>query len=282
MESYLGIYSDGTLADPPSFDSDDPDDELDAEPEEENSLFEPFKDLCKRRFLWYFPSYMKAISEVESNHRQGEKFITMPFESPGNMMPGTFDYASLKNRLIRIRQVIDMETARWAVEGAHLVKKESSFAASLARQRLLLVETFKSRHNLTLDIDLEESTNPFVWILTYYGRPMTQLDGGIFRIRMSISPRFPDEQPRIVFETKLFHHRIGIDGVLCYFPKKVDELGSHIDAVVEAIEDEHPPYDPRTLVNLEASRLFWNSDEQGKKTYNRMLRRSVQASLEGE
>lgn len=255
---------------------------MDVEPEEENAMFEPFKDLCKRRFLWYFPSYMKAIAEVESDHHQGEKFVAMPFESPGNMMPGTFDYSSLKKRLVLIRQVIDMETARWAEEGAHLVKRESSFAASLARQRCLLVETYKTRHNLTLDIDLHTPDNPFVWILTYYGRPMTQLDGGIFRIRMSISPRHPDEQPRVVFETKLFHHRIGTDGVLCYFPKKLDELGSHVDAIIEAIEEENPPYDPRTLVNLEASRLFWGADGQGKKTYNRMLRRSVQASLEGE
>ena len=225
---------------------------------------------------------MKAISEVEANHQVGEKFLTMPFESPGNMMPGIFDYLSLKRRLILIREVLDKETARWAEDGAYLFKRESSFAASISRQRSLLVESYKTRHNLTLDVDFESPRNPFVWIITYYGRPMTQLDGGVFRIRMTICPRFPDEQPRVVFETKLFHHRIGTDGVLCYFPKKPDELGSHIDAIIAAIEEESPPYDPRTLVNLEASRLFWNGGEQGKKTYNRTLRRSVQASLEGE
>jgi ubiquitin-conjugating enzyme E2 Z len=85
----------------------------------------------------------------------------------------------------------------------------------------------------------------------------------------------------VVFETKLFHHRIGTDGVLCYFPKRPEELQSHVDAIIEAVEDEHPPYDPRTLVNLEASKLFWGS-EADKKQYNKLLRRAVQRSLEME
>jgi len=108
---------------------------------------------------------------------------------------------------------------------------------------------------------------------------MTHLDGGMFKIRMSISPRFPDEQPRVVFETAMFHHRISTRGVLCYFPRRPDDIKSHIEAIIEALEDTEPPYDPRTLVNPEASKLYWGSIED-KKEYNRRLRRSVQRSID--
>lgn len=53
----------------------------------------------------------------------------------------------------------------------------------------------------------------------------------------------------------------------------------HIEAIVEALEEESAPYDPRTTVNPEASKLFWGSTED-RKSYNRALRRSVQKSVE--
>lgn len=276
----MNIYSDGSVADPsPLEEADeilDPDEDL----EEETGLFEPFKDLCKRRFLWYYPSYIKAIEEVEKKHKEGEKFQIMPFEGGGNTMEGRFEYPNLKNRLKFIRQVIDRETSHWGKEGAFLVKCDNTVASHLDRQRKQLAEKYKKNTNM-VDIDVAEPNNPFVWILTYMGSPMTHLDGGMFRIRMSISPRFPDEQPRVVFETKVYHHRIGTDGVVCYMAPKPEELQSHIDAVIDALEDEHPPYDPRTLVNLEASQLFWGSGAD-KKQYNKLLRRSVLRSTELE
>ena len=253
----------------------------DEDPEEDDSLFEPFKDLCKRRFLWYYPSYLKAIEEGEKRHKVGDKFRIMPFEGGGNTMEGKFDYPALKRRIILIRNVIDRETARWVDEGEYLVRNDHSNAAHLDRQRKQLLEQYKKNPNTTIDIDLAEPRNPFVWIVTCFGRPMTNLDGGIFRVRMTISPRFPEEQPRVVFETKMFHHRIGTDGVMCYMAKKPEELHSHIDAIIEALEEEHPPYDPRTLVNLEASKLFWGS-EADKKQYNKLLRRAVLRSTEME
>ena len=247
--------------------------------EEPDTSFEPFKDLCKRRFLWYFDSYLQTIQTAEKEKFDGEDFKIMPFEGGSNGMSGKFHYPELKRRLILIRQVLDEETTRWAAEGNVMVKRDATIASNLQRQFEQLVEANKKNDMVTLDIDLVYPNNPFVWRLTYFGRPMTQLDGGMFMIKISISPRFPEEQPRITFETPLFHHRVARDGTLCYFPKRPDDLQSHVDAVIEAIEEEHPPYDPRTLVNLEASKLFWGS-EADKKLYNRQLRRAVQRSME--
>lgn len=202
----------------------------------------------------------------------------MPFEGLSNGMSGTFNYPELKRRLNLIHKTLNNETEYWAKEGIVRVKKETSLSAYLDRQFQHLAEKYKKNDSVTLDIGLADM-NPYTWILTYFGRPMTQLDGGMFSIKVSISPRFPEEQPRVTFETPLYHHRISKGGVLCYFPRRSDDIESHIHAIVEAIEDTDPPYDPRTLVNPEASILFWGTAEQ-KRQYNRQLRRSVQRSME--
>lgn len=240
--------------------------------------FEPFKDLCKRRFLWYYDSYILSINKAEKTVKENEPFVIMPFESSGNTMAGKYNYAELRRRLSLIYTVLNRETQHWAKEGLMQLRRESSLASGLERQFHHIVETYKKNDMVTLDIGLIDQ-NPFTWQLTYFGRPMTHLDGGMFRIRISISPRFPDEQPRVVFETPMFHHRISKGGALCYFPKRPDDIKSHIEAIIEALEDPEPPYDPRTLVNPDASRLFWGTAED-KKQYNRQLRRAVQRSME--
>jgi ubiquitin-conjugating enzyme E2 Z len=240
--------------------------------------FEPFKDLCKRRFLWYYDSYLSSIEQEAAKHKDDERFEKMPFEGPGNIMEGSFQYSSLKERLQRLHKKLDEESEAWAVEGREAVTKEKSIAVNLQRQFEQIVENYKRSPITTLDLDLVDR-NPFVWQLVLFGRPMTNLDGGIFRVIIRISPNFPDVLPRVKFETPLFHHRVSKDGVLCYNPTRKEDMRSHVEAIVEAIEEENPAYDPRTLVNLEAAKLFWGSPED-KKIYNRKLRRSVQDSLE--
>lgn len=277
LEDFLGIHSDGSVDDSPALDAPSRT-EYDEDPDQAQTVFEPFNDLCKRRFLWYYDSYLLSIDKESPQVKVNQNFVIMPFEGGGNTMPGKFNYPELRKRLNLIHAVLYRETKHWANEGLMQVRKETSLASGLERLFERLAESYKNNDMVTLDIDLEDK-NPFVWLLTYFGRPMTHLDGGMFKIKMSISPRFPDEQPRVVFETPMFHHRISQGGILCYFPKRPDEIKSHIEAIIEALEDTDPPYDPRTLVNLEASRLLWGSAED-KKEYNRRLRRSVQRSME--
>ncbi|KAI9778156.1 MAG: hypothetical protein M1839_008365 [Geoglossum umbratile] len=278
LEDYLGINPDGTVQAPLSSASDDSGDGEDATPDDLSPVFEPFKDLCKRRFLWYYDSYLLTISENKGKVTDGQPFAKMPFECTGNGMEGKFGYPELERRLKFIREMLDKETENWATEGLLAKKKETGVAANLQRQFEQTVEFYKKEESVTLDIGLVNN-NPFVWQITYFGRPMTNLDGGLFKIRIFFSPRFPEEQPRVKFDTPLFHHRISKDGVPCYFPKRTEEAKSHVEAIIEALEEESPPYDPRTMVNPEASKLYWGSKEQ-KKDYNRRLRRSVQRSME--
>ncbi|OAX78806.1 hypothetical protein ACJ72_06882, partial [Emergomyces africanus] len=279
LEEFLGIQSDGTIFPPGSPGLGEDEEEEDRlTGEDGRPTFEPFQDLLKHRFLWYYESYTLAIDAAEPKVHPSQAFKKMPFENTGNTMDGRFYYPDLRRRLALIKQTIMNETESWATEGLKVKAKESRIAVNLQRQHEQIVEDLKNRKNFMIDMSLENG-NPFLWNMTYFGKPMTQLDGGIFRIRICLSPKFPEEQPRVIVTTPLFHNRISKDGVLCYFPKKTEEMKAHVEAIVEALEEEYPPYDPRTTVNPEASKLIWGSAED-KKKYNRLLRRSVQRSIE--
>ena len=241
--------------------------------------WEPFQDLYKRRFLWYYDSYLESISKAKEEAKDGQPFTRMPFEGSSNIMEGKFNYTELERRLRQIKTALDEETSKWAEQGATAKAKDGTVGINLARQFDQIKESFK-RSDVPHNVELE-GDNPFVWYLTYFGRPMTNLDGGLFRIKLNFSPRFPEEQPRVKFETRIFHHRIAADGTPCYFPNlnRREDVKQHIEAIIEALEEETPPYDPRTLVHPEAHKLFWGSPED-RKMYNRRLRRSVQQSME--
>ncbi|PGH05876.1 ubiquitin-conjugating enzyme E2 Z [Blastomyces parvus] len=279
LEELLGIQSDGTIV-PPC-----PDGSIEEEEEEDRltgedgcPTIEPFEDLLKRRFLWYYESYILAIDAAELEVTPSQTFKKMPFENIGNTMDGRFDYPGLRTRLGVIKETIVKETESWIAGGLKEKEKETRIAVNLQRQHEQIVADLRNKGIFMLVLDLEEG-NPFLWNLTYFCKPMTQFDDGIFQIQIYLSPKFPHEQPRVIVKPSLFHNRISKDGVLCYIPKKMEEMKAHIEAIVEALEDEAPPYNPWTTVNPEASKLFWGSEED-KKKYNRLLRRSVQRCTE--
>ncbi|KFA64199.1 hypothetical protein S40285_00849 [Stachybotrys chlorohalonatus IBT 40285] len=277
MEEYLGIKPDGMIErvtneqEPGTSDMD----------EDPSVPFEPFKDLCKRRFLWYYESYLAAVQQGKAEINDQQNFTRMPFESPSsNSIEGKFYYTNLERRLQTIKARLDAEPEIWAKEGLLAVNAETTVAVNLKHQYEQVLAAFK-RSDLPHDIKLEND-NPFVWVITYFGKPMTNLDGGLFRIKMHFSPKFPHEQPRVRFETKIFHHHVAPDGTACYATDsyKREDVRSHIEAIIACLEDDEPAYDPRKTVNPEASKLLWSNKPEDKKKYNRMLRRSVQRSME--
>lgn len=242
-------------------------------------LFEPFKDLCKRRFLWYYDIYMHTIETEGKKHKDGTRFPKMPFEAPGNSMDGEYQYTKLKKRMQQLYAKAEEETASWVVKGLAAVKEDSSIANNLTRQFEQICETIKHNNTFSsIEISLVDK-NPFLWELVLFGRPGTLLENGVFKIHIHISTRFPDVLPRVQIKTPIFHCRVTKGGVLCYESQRKEDMRSHIDAIVQTIEEENPAYDPRTMVNTEAAELFWGKPEE-RKIYNRKLRRSAQDSLE--
>ncbi|KAL4806325.1 ubiquitin-conjugating enzyme/RWD-like protein [Aspergillus unguis] len=275
LEAGLGILPDGTT----KASLDDRSSEEDMSDDEGPISASAFIDFRKRRFLWYFESYAQLIDEeIGGSASTDRQFKRMPFESNGNTMDGHFDYPELKRRLSQVKDKILEESELWQLQGLEAKKKELGIAVNLQRQYEQIVETFKYHKNFSADLRLVDD-NPFVWKLTYFGRPATPLEGGIFKIKIHLSPRFPEEQPRVFVETPLNHIRVSKEGVLCYFPKRSEEMHNHIDAIIAALEDKEPPYDPRAMVNPEASKLFWGSPDDRKK-YRRTLRRDIERSVE--
>ena len=139
MEDALNINADGSVEPeilPAMWNSDE--EEADNEKEKERlealAKFEPLRDLFKRRFMWYYEHYMLTIEEHMPKHKEGAAFQKMPFESAGNTMDGKFAYSDLGRRLLRIKEVINEETNKWAVDGQDLVKRESTKASNFQRQ----------------------------------------------------------------------------------------------------------------------------------------------------
>ncbi|KAL4982754.1 ubiquitin-conjugating enzyme/RWD-like protein [Aspergillus falconensis] len=278
LESALDILPDGTPKSPTyeRYLS-----EADDSSEDENNLStSAFTDLRKRRFLWYYDSYVQLIESESAKETITPKrpFHRMPFESHGNTMDGHFEYPELQRRLTYLKGRIMDETKSWQTQGLEAKKNELGIAVNLQRQYEQIVETLKSHKNYSIELTLVDD-NPFLWKLTYFGRPTTPLEGGIIKVRIHLSPRFPEEQPRVFVETRLFHVRVSKEGVLCYLPRKIEEMRQHVEAIVAVLEEEEPPYDPRTTVNIEAAKLFWGSPEDRKK-YKRTLRRDVERSVE--
>lgn len=242
--------------------------------------FDPFRDLYKRRFLWYYESYLRCVEDESKKVQADESFVQMPFESPHNTMDGSFNYPGLSKRLQTIKGAIEDEIASCSLLADKPVVRDSAVYANLKRQHEQVVEGLKSKSDYTLVVELAREDNPFVWNLTYFGKPMSNLDGGMLKLRIVLSDKFPQEQPFVFVDTPLFHVRVSKQTkILCYLPRKCEDMASHLEGIIHALQEEQPAYDPRTIVNIEAASLMWGSSDDRKK-YNQNLRRTVQRSME--
>jgi ubiquitin-conjugating enzyme E2 Z len=241
--------------------------------------FCPFNDLYKRRFLWYYDSYIKSIDDASTKVKDGKQFDSTPFEYASNGMRGKYAHASLKARFQRVLQTLEAEKDTWAKDGNQLLADQHGTALSLQHQFQSLRSHYAESDGPFVEISLVDA-NPFVWTLTFFGPQSTDLSGATINVRLHFPFDFPEEQPRVTVLAPLFHHRISATTkALCYFPTRLHDVQSHIESIVDVVIDESPSYDPRALVNPAASALLWG-DENSKKMYRRKLRRSVQDAME--
>jgi ubiquitin-conjugating enzyme E2 Z len=109
---------------------------------------------------------------------------------------------------------------------------------------------------------------------------MTKWDGGLFTIRLVFSTLFPTEYPRVRITTPFFHANVTKDGIP-YYRARSDAVQSHIEALVDLFEKDMNP-DPSCVLDRKCAKMYWRSGEEGKKEYNRMIRKVVSRSVEYE
>lgn len=241
-----------------------------------------FDDYIKQRFLWYLAGYKQTINEqsavIDQKKRNGAYFRLTRFESQGNQMEGSWKYPDLRKRLDKIENKLMQQIHEWPVEGRQLVIQDAGIAVSLRGQHGQIAAQLNQMTESMVELELVKD-NPFLWRLTYFGRPMTTLDGGVLRIKIYISPRHPVEQPRVLLETPIFHINVSPTGALIYLPARAEEMSKHIQGIINVLEEESPAYNPIMVVNPEAAKLFWGTKED-RRLYNRKLRNSLTEATE--
>ncbi|KAF9199041.1 hypothetical protein BGZ49_010883 [Haplosporangium sp. Z 27] len=237
-----------------------------------------FSDLSKRLFLSYYDIYQNTVQTESSVVKDGDSFVKTPFEFGGNKMEGTFNYASLKKRLEIIKTAIDKETTEWIAQSNSWISTSSRMSSNLKRQFEQIREYYRENNTSAVEVELVDG-NPFVWTFTLFGKPMSNYDGGMFKVQMVFHDTFPDIQPRVKFLTPMYHVHVTNDGVPFYTTEKPDDVRSHIHAISRLVLEDEPSTNPSTHVNIQAAKLHFGTKEQ-RREYNRNARRCASRSTE--
>ncbi|KAF9896742.1 hypothetical protein BX616_006845, partial [Lobosporangium transversale] len=238
--------------------------------------YDEFSDLSKRLFLAYYDIYQHTVQKESAVVSDGTPFYRAPFEFGGNKMDGKFGYASLAKRLEVIKTAIERETLEWISQSSQWIKDSTRMSSNLRRQYEQICEYYRENNTGGVEVELVED-NPFVWTFTLFGKPMSNYDGGMFKVQMVFHDSFPDIQPRVKFLTPMYHVHVTVDGVPFYAVGKPDDVRTHIIAITRLILEDEPSTNPSTHVNLEAAKLHFGTKEQ-RREYNRNARRCASRS----
>ncbi|KAF9363724.1 hypothetical protein BGX34_003452 [Mortierella sp. NVP85] len=242
------------------------------------SASDEFSDLSKRLFLAYYDIYQNTVQTESTQVKDGTLFYKAPFEFGGNKMDGSFNYASLAKRLEVIKRAIDGETSSWISQSSQWISNSSRMSSNLRRQFEQIREFYRENNNGAVEVELVDD-NPFVWTFTLFGKPMSNYDGGMFKVQMVFHDTFPDIQPRVKFLTPMYHIHVTSDGVPFYTVEKPEDVRYHIEAISRLTLEDEPSTNPSTHVNLDAAKLYFGTKEQ-RREYNRNARRCASRSTE--
>ncbi|RKP06077.1 ubiquitin-conjugating enzyme/RWD-like protein [Thamnocephalis sphaerospora] len=233
-----------------------------------------FADICKRLLLWHYDNYVDICEKESARVEDGEEFRLMPFEFAGNGMQGEFAYASLLRRLAVIKKAVLEEEKNWIEQSAQWLADDSGTAANLRGQYEQIVNS-----GCLEGVDIElESDNPYIWNVVIFGKPLSQYDGGLFRLRMVFHDQFPEVLPRATFATPVYHPLVTEGGVPYYRVIREEDVKAHIKAICDLFVEDPTP-NPSAHVNRKAAALYFGDAEE-RRQYFRNVRRCAARSIE--
>ncbi|KAI9183946.1 hypothetical protein H9P43_002998 [Blastocladiella emersonii ATCC 22665] len=236
-----------------------------------------FEDVSKYLFMCYYRRYLQIVETESKKVTVGQRFERMAFENSGNIMEGDFSYPDLEQRLKRLFTRVNEETTQWIAES-----KTDDWSGSSILTYSQLQSQFNQVINSKLfdgQLDLElEDGNPYVWITTIFGRPGTNYEGGIFRVRFVFHKDFPTIRPRVCFITPFYHPNVSQDGFPIYRVERMDDPKSHLQAIVDFFTAD-PSSDPTSHLDSEIARLYFGTKEE-RREFGRNARRCANRSVE--
>mmetsp|Transcript_62745 Transcript_62745/g.136398 ORF Transcript_62745/g.136398 Transcript_62745/m.136398 type:complete len:364 (+) Transcript_62745:253-1344(+) len=238
----------------------------------------PFAELQKMLFMQHYARYLELATKHQD---ETGPFVRVEFEFDGNTMDGEFNFPTILERLKVIHDRIERETVLWSQAGQQLTADGDSFEC----QQMHVAHDRVQRDKLE-DRGIGTSYQPdnlFVWDVSIYGGLQgTPWDNGMFSARMIFPRDFPDNPPRIKFETEVFHPHISKEGYPCLKLSQLDaqSISSTLIALQRVLKDDPDP-NPCTWANAEAAELYFNQGEAGVQEYLRRVRRCAQRSMDG-
>eukprot|EP01063_Lacrimia_lanifica_P027434 TRINITY_DN384_c0_g4_i1.p1 TRINITY_DN384_c0_g4~~TRINITY_DN384_c0_g4_i1.p1 ORF type:complete len:488 (+),score=202.49 TRINITY_DN384_c0_g4_i1:85-1548(+) len=227
----------------------------------------------KREFLMRFETYVSVAQA--GLPRDGEAFVKTPFEYPTNLAEGKFDYASILDRLHKIKATLDAETQLWRQHGREMTRRKCYVASTLKDEHTrLLTDGMHGCSGGPVDED-----NVFVWNLSIM-QPEGLFEEGMFNVEI-VFPESKEEYPRVRFKTKMYHPNISPSGYACFnIPPAKQESIDFIFSSIRKLLTAEPNPSTATWVNMEAAELCFSNDPEKQKQWRRKAKQLARQSME--
>ena len=88
-----------------------------------------------------------------------------------------------------------------------MIGQNHKFAYAFKKLRRELDSIQQDEHSM-VSVMLEDEKNLFEWVLMIEGPEDTIFEGGVYPARMTFPSNYPNDPPKMVFTTRMFHPNI--------------------------------------------------------------------------
>jgi len=236
-----------------------------------------FSEIIKNHFLRYYDAHINRVEKEKA--KDGTKFQMMSFEYPENGCAGSFNYASIANRLGDIKGKIERETQLWKERGHELTKSESGW------KHYRLIEEISS---INKGGHLEDGIsagpvsqdNIYLWHASIFGSQDTPWEGGIYNVEIVFNDK--DEPPRVKFLSEIWHPNVSRDGYPLFVvsANSKEPVRPILHALKKLLENE-PNSSSATWINPIAAAQYFSKEDAPKLEYRRKVSQCVRRSMDG-
>eukprot|EP01084_Bolivina_argentea_P299165 515657_1 len=121
-----------------------------------------------------------------------------------------------------------------------------------------------------------DENNLMEWEALIFGADNTEMEGGIFKLQLSFSDKYPNRGPKVKFITKMFHPNIYENGQTCLDWYRDWSPIYTVQIVLESLKNLLNDPNPKCPCNSKAADLYINNRTE----YDKQVRNIVEQSWE--